>query len=127
MTTPTWMHNELLTGLQKLLCLRLDNAPAEDMIRGTAGAWGTALSARLKWDEARDRQRVRDGFDNLLAANLTRWPQPTKLLEVLPEPTALRIAGSTRPSPDDPYERQHRERMAEYRNAGKDAAAGPDA
>ena len=29
--------------------------------------------------------------------------------------------------PNDPYERQHRERMAEYQRAGKDAAAGPDA
>lgn len=114
MTAPAWLHNEILDGLSKLICLRLDNAPAEDMARGTAAAWGVALTARLEWDEHRDRHRVRAGFDRLLAAGLTRWPQPQKLIECLPEPSALRLAGSTRPDPHDPYEAAHRKRLAEY-------------
>lgn len=131
MTAPAWLHNEILDGLTKLLCLRLDNAPSEDMALGTAAAWGVALSARLDWNEARDRERVRKGFDNLLAAGLTRWPQPQKLVECLPDPSALRLAGSTRPPADDPYEIAHRRRFAEFQEAqavdGKTAAAGGDA
>ena len=125
--TPTWMHNEIRDGLSKLLCLRLDNCPADDMIDGTAQAWGVALTVGKAWDEHRDRWRIREGFDHLLASGITRWPQPQRLLDCLPEPRELRLAGSTRPNPDDPYERQHRARMAEYQRAGKDQAAGPDA
>ena len=122
--TPTWLHNELLDGLSKLLCLRLDNGPAEDMIEGTAAVWGIALSAGKAWDEHRDRWRVREGFDLLIGSGLARWPQPAKLMEVLPEPKELRLAGSTRPDPNDPYEIAHRRRLAEY--AAAQAEPAPD-
>lgn len=125
------MHNELLDGLSMLLCLRLDNAPAEDMVEGTAAVWGIALSKGRAWDEARDRWRFREGFGLLIASGLSRWPQPSKLIEVLPEPKELRLAGSTRPDPNDPYEIQHQQRLAEYAAANaepdrKTAAAGGD-
>lgn len=119
---PAWLHNEIVDGVMKLLCLRLDNAPADDMAPGTVAAWGVAISTGKWWDEQRDRQRVREGFDRLIASGLTRWPQPAKLLEVLPEPKALRLAGSTRPDPNDPYEIQHRQRLAEYAAAQAEPA-----
>ena len=89
------------------------------MVPGTAAAWGVALTTGKYWEEQRDRERVRDGFDRLLASGLTRWPQPVKLMEVLPEPKALRIEGSTRPDPNDPYEIQHQRRLAEYAEASR--------
>lgn len=88
-----------------------------DMVAGTAAAWGVAMTTGRWWDEVRDRPRVRAGFDRLLASGLTRWPQPVKLIELLPEPRVARISGSTRPPPNDPYERMHRGRMAEYQQA----------
>lgn len=117
MDTPTWLHNEILDGLSKLLCLRLDNAPAEDMTPGTAGAWGVALTAGKFWDEGRDRWRVQEGFNRLLASGLTRWPQPGKLMELLPEPKVVALPAGR--DPQDPYEIAHRRRMAEYEAAGR--------
>ena len=108
-----WLQNEILDGLSKLICLRLDNGPAEDMIEGTAAAWGLALSVGKEWDEERDRWRVQEGFHRLIAAGLTRWPQPGKLMELLPEPKALKLPAAR--DPNDPYEIAHQRRLAEYR------------
>lgn len=90
MDNANWLNDEIRRGLSKLVCLCLDGAPSADLIEGTAQAWLTAITHGLVWDEARDRQRFRDGFDVLLA-HCSRWPIPRELLNALPQPTQPRI------------------------------------
>lgn len=92
-----WLNDEIRSGLAKLLCLRLDSTPAEDMVEGTAQAWLTALTHGRVWDQGRDTARVRGAFDTLLAT-CERWPIPRQLMEALPPPTAQ--ARLEKPEPD---------------------------
>lgn len=112
MDTPIWLHNELAKGIAALLCLRLDYSPADDMVKGTIAAWGVAVSTGKVWDEALDRDRFAQAFRLLIASGLTRWPQPVKLLEVLPPREQLALPAARDPA--DPYERMHAERLAGY-------------
>lgn len=82
---PGWMLYEVAEGLQRLVVLRLEGAPAADAIGGVAMAWCDALLVRgLHWDEALDRPRIRQAFREL-AAHVTRWPAPAQLWMYLPE------------------------------------------
>lgn len=114
-----WLNDAIRLGLVKLLSLRLDGAPPDDMIELTARTWLDSLVAGLDWDQTRDEPRIAAGFVTL-ARTRDSWPLPKHLLAALSEPTAPRLAGSTRPDPDDPYERQHRERMREYDEAARE-------
>jgi hypothetical protein len=82
-TANDWLHDEVLTGLQKLVCLSLPGTPALEIIAGTAMAWGEALEYGRVWDEARDTPRIRAAFTALLALS-TDWPAPGRLLELMP-------------------------------------------
>jgi hypothetical protein len=79
-----WLMQEIGMGLSKLLCLRLDGSPSEDMIEGTVAAWLEALTHNRVWDEQRDVPRIRESFKRL-ARTLERWPAPVKLTENLPD------------------------------------------
>lgn len=70
-------------GLSKLLCLRLEGCPSEDMIEGTVAAWVEALTHNRVWDERRDSPRIRHAFKEL-ATHGTRWPAPVHMTENLP-------------------------------------------
>lgn len=79
-----WLKAQVLAGLQGLLALRLDNAPALDSIEATAAVWVRVLETRpITWDEDADKRRVAEAFREL-AAVCQRWPSPAKFLEVLP-------------------------------------------
>ena len=78
-----WLRTEVLTGLQKLLCLRLEGCPSEDMIEGTLAAWCEALEYAKTWDQQRDVPRIREAFVRL-ARTAKRWPSLAELIEVMP-------------------------------------------
>ena len=78
-----WMTKEILTGLQKLLCLSLDRTPALDSIEGTLAAWMEALTFGRAWDEQRDTPRIRQAFSTLMQ-NSDRWPSPSQFNDCLP-------------------------------------------
>ena len=84
---PQWFSNTILTGLQRLLCLALDGAPADDFVSATAAVWVDALWTQREWSEV-DVDSVARGFRELAGA-ARRWPPPRQLLDYLPPPRTL--------------------------------------
>ena len=81
---PKFVSDELLTGLQKLMMLRLEGAPPADVIKLTASVWMEAIaSLPIQWDEQQDAGRVTRAFACLLA-EIERWPAPKMLIKHLP-------------------------------------------
>jgi hypothetical protein len=65
---PKFVSDELLTGLQKLMMLRLEGAPPADGIKLTASVWMEAIaSLPIQWDEQQDAGRFTRAFACLLA------------------------------------------------------------
>ncbi|PPD34935.1 MAG: hypothetical protein CTY21_09450 [Methylomonas sp.] len=78
-----WLKAEIVTGLQKLLALRLPGTPAEDMVIGTAEVWLEAVRPSCRqWDERLDAARIRAAF-NALFRQADRWPAPKQFLDNL--------------------------------------------
>ena len=91
METAEWFRIEIVTGLQKLLALRLQGTPPEDAIVGTAAVWLEALWPDRAWAEHLDRERLRQAF-RTLCRSCDRWPPPKLFLDNLggrPEPPKL--------------------------------------
>ena len=81
---PKFVSDELLTGLQKLMMLRLEGAPPADGIKLTASVWVEAIaSVNISWAEQLDKGRVTRAFACLLA-EIERWPAPKMLIKHLP-------------------------------------------
>lgn len=78
-----WLKAEILTGVQRLLCLGLEGQPAAEVIPGTVGAWCEALESSRAWCPQRDPPRIRTAFTALLRTR-TRWPTPADFLTALP-------------------------------------------
>src|SRR5690606_12823906 len=100
----------------------LDRTPAADVIAGTAQAWCEAIETGATFDEALDRPRFRRAFVTL-AQTCDRWPSPKQFITALESIKRDQRALPPARDPDDPYERQHQQRLREY---GKAAAAGAD-
>ncbi len=121
-----WIHDEILDGLSKLLCLSLERTPASDMIAGTAMAWCEALTDSRCWDERLDAPRFRKAF--VKRAQIRRvWPAPADFMDALP--TREQLAITKQPIPASPA--RVNAAVAEVANLlhidRKTAAAGPDA
>ena len=81
---PKFVSDELLTGLQKLMMLRLEGAPPADGIKLTASVWVEAIaSVNISWVEQLDKGRITAGFTRLFA-EIERWPTPKMLIRCLP-------------------------------------------
>lgn len=81
---PKFVSDELLTGLQKLMMLRLEGAPPADGIKLTANVWVEAIaSVNISWVEQLDKGRITAGFTRLFA-EIERWPTPKMLIRCLP-------------------------------------------
>jgi hypothetical protein len=79
-----WITREISSGLQKLVLLNLDHAPAYDVLsRGTLPAWVEAITTGRALVEKRDAPRLREAFRRLMAT-CTRWPTPRELLDAMP-------------------------------------------
>ena len=61
-----WLVSEIVSGLQKLLALRLAGTPPEDSIKATGIVWIEALDdCGIKWVEHLDRERVQRAFKTM--------------------------------------------------------------
>tara|TARA_R110000868_G_scaffold142759_11_gene360242 strand:- start:646 stop:1008 length:363 start_codon:yes stop_codon:yes gene_type:complete len=79
-----WLKASLIKGLQGLLMLRFQGAPAEDTIASLANAWLAVLThLPHTWDQDRDQRRIQKAFVRL-AASCDRWPAPKHFIEMLP-------------------------------------------
>lgn len=80
---PPSLYNELISGLQLMLALRLSGSPAADTVAATATAWEIALTTGKEWDEQADAGRFDAAF-SVLAGTQRYWPAPCDLLNALP-------------------------------------------
>ena len=82
--TTQWIDREITRGLQGLLALRLDGAPAQDTINFTVDIWVAALAQRaVGWREQVDASRIQRAFAALFAL-ARKWPTPAEFLAALP-------------------------------------------
>jgi hypothetical protein len=88
-----WLDNLIYEGIQRLLILRLKDAPALDTIELLADTWIQVFKSRtIAWDEPLDTPRIRQAF-LICAGKLESWPAPKAVLENLPpRPELLKIS-----------------------------------
>ena len=78
-----WLVSEIVSGLRKLLALRLAGTPPEDSIKATGIVWIEALDdCGIKWVEHLDRERVQRAFKTMYRT-CDRWPAPKLFLDNL--------------------------------------------
>lgn len=83
MNAPDWLHDEILSGIQALLALRLKGSPSMETIPATANMWVTAIKTRpIAWDKKLDTPRIRKAFVDL-AATAENWPSPAAFISKL--------------------------------------------
>ena len=122
-----WLHNEILDGLSKLLCLRLQGTPPDDLIEGTAAAWYEAITDGRTFDVLVDAPRFRRAFLTLMATRES-WPAPKHFIEALPRVEQAAIGYEAKPVSRDEAAKRMAEIRAEFERVdGKTAAAGSDA
>lgn len=76
-----WLRIEIAVAFKQLVCLRLGNTPAVEMLPFVAETWIDTIGEGMT--EALDRERIKAGFKQLYRT-LKWWPQPAELLKVLP-------------------------------------------
>lgn len=80
-----WLRNEIVDGLQRLISLRLKNAPSADTVTATAVVWFETIASRpIAWNENLDRKRIKTAFGEL-CATVDSFPSPAQFLRVLPQ------------------------------------------
>ena len=112
---PDWFRFVIVTGLQKLLALRLTGTPPEDAIVGTAEVWLEAIWDRgCRWEEHLDRERMERAF-LVLFRTCDRWPPPKLFLD------NIGARAPPRELPPPPVSQEVRERnMARIRELMED-------
>ncbi len=81
--TPDWLRAATITGLQKLIVLRLPGTPPEDTIEAVAAVWIEAMDRPwVRWTPEQDAARIDRAWRELIAS-VTRWPAPKHLLDLL--------------------------------------------
>lgn len=83
MNYDAWLEIEILTGLQRLICLGLERQPAGEILPVTAQVWCEALTIGRAWDEHRDIPRIRQAFV-VLAKTRRHWPTPPDFADLMP-------------------------------------------
>ena len=76
-----FLNEAVITGLQRLLALRLVGSPPADAIELTASVWIDAMARYpIAWNEQLDGWRINAGFDQLVWQS-ERWPTVKHLLD----------------------------------------------
>ena len=92
------VKEEIAFGLQKLLALQLERAPAAEMLKEVGRVWIEAIGYERSFADD-DAPRFREAFVRL-AARCKSWPSPAALLEVLPERQTLHALPEPEISPE---------------------------
>lgn len=92
-TPDLWLRMEIGIAFKQLICLRLGNTPAVEMLPFVAEQWVETIGEGMT--EAADRERIKHGFKQL-CRTLKWWPQPAELLNVLPRRQAPKPSAQAR-------------------------------
>lgn len=76
-----WLRLLICKAFQHMIPLRMQDAPAADMIHFVAETWIQIIGEGMT--EELDRERIIAGF-KLIFRECRRWPQPAELLKRLP-------------------------------------------
>ena len=80
-----FLNEAVLTGLQRLLALRLVGSPPADAIELTASVWIDAIDRYpIAWNEQLDGWRINAGFDQLVLQS-ERWPTEKNIKDCRPK------------------------------------------
>ena len=80
-----FLNEAVITGLQRLLALRLVGSPPADAIELTASGWREAMSRYPSgWNDEWDGWRINAGFDQRVWKS-ERWPTVKHLIDNLPK------------------------------------------
>lgn len=82
-TTPDWLNDCIIEGLQMMLTLRLRNAPAVDTIDNVVDIWLVLFTNKCGWVQARDYARIRQAFLKV-ASKSSEWPAPVQVFDSIP-------------------------------------------
>lgn len=115
-----WLKQEVVSGLQALIALRLNGAPAADTVVLTAEIWQLAFHRHLGKSaiEEIDAPRIREAFESQFP-KLREWPAPAAVIAAMP-PRPPRPA---LPVPDVTPE-QHQANVTKVKHMLADLVAG---
>ena len=77
-----WLRREIAVSLSALVAQNLKHAPAAEVITANADIWHLTLKKSLTIEEI-DLPRLWQAFEKLFP-QLTEWPQPKQLIDLLP-------------------------------------------
>lgn len=93
-----WLKNAVIEGLQTLIVLRLEGAPASDTVTAVAEIWITIFASKAAgWNETTDAPRIRAAFLRA-AGSLKTWPAPKIVIEFLPPRPTVKTLGAIKMS-----------------------------
>lgn len=104
-----WINDTIRHGLVKLLSIRLNGCPPDDMIELTARTWLEAVMDGRDWDRQRDEPRMQAAFVTIAKTRET-WPAPKHFIDAIPPvPPAPAIGYERKPASPEAIERARRE------------------
>lgn len=104
-----WINDTIRLGLVKLLSIRLNGCPPDDMIELTARTWLEAVTDGREWDRQRDEPRMQAAFVTIAKTRET-WPAPKHFIDAIPPvPPAPALSYERKPASPEAIERARRE------------------
>lgn len=93
----------------KLLSIRLNGCPPDDMIELTARTWLEAVMDGREWDRQRDESRMQAAFVTIAKTRET-WPAPKHFIDAIPPiPPAPAIGYERKPASPEAIERARKQ------------------
>lgn len=108
---PAWLEDCVISGLQRLLILRLRNSPANDTINAVADVWLEVFMSARCWERERDTPRLSEAFSRI-NAEVDAWPSPAQVLKALPPLKPQPMLPEPRPNIDPEHVRRCKARIA---------------
>ena len=113
MNAPVWLENSVIEGLQRLLILRLRNAPANDTVDALLNVWLEVMMSAQAWDERRDVPRLRTAFMTVTSTADT-WPSPAQIIKAMPKPAPQPYLPPPLPQVDPAHVAKCQAKIAEF-------------
>ena len=113
MNAPVWLENSVIEGLQRLLILRLRNAPANDTVDALLNVWLEVMMSAQAWDERRDVPRLRTAFMSV-ASTTDTWPSPAQIIKAMPKPEPQPYLPPPPPTTDPVHVAKCQAKIAEF-------------